>query len=128
MAMTECAYLRSMLQLRASSMVELSQGIVLNEICRRYKVRRLELFGSAATQQFDSAHSDLDFLVDFLPNADLGPWMKHYFDLKGELSRLYQREVDLVMFDALRNDQVRRQAEKTRTLIYDGSKDGEVVS
>lgn len=100
----------------------------VDAICQRFKVKRLELFGSAATNRFDPGRSDIDFLVEFLPKTDLGPWLKEYFALKGELSQLYQRKVDLVMSNALRNDQVRRQAAKTRTLIYDGSKDGEVAS
>ena len=35
----------------------------LEELCRRYHVRRLELFGSAASGEFNPEHSDLDFLV-----------------------------------------------------------------
>jgi len=37
----------------------------LTELCRRFGVRRLDLFGSAATGHFDPARSDLDFLVEF---------------------------------------------------------------
>lgn len=36
----------------------------LAELCRRFGVRRLEVFGSAATGAFD-AESDFDFLVEF---------------------------------------------------------------
>lgn len=32
----------------------------IEELCRRYHVKRLELFGSAATDAFDQAASDLD--------------------------------------------------------------------
>lgn len=34
------------------------------DLCERYGIRRLALFGSAATGGFDPATSDLDFLVD----------------------------------------------------------------
>jgi predicted nucleotidyltransferase len=37
----------------------------LERLCRRYRVRRIDLFGSATRPNFDSAHSDLDFLVAF---------------------------------------------------------------
>ena len=37
----------------------------ISALCRRYGVRRLELFGSAATEVFDPPRSDLDFLVEF---------------------------------------------------------------
>ena len=40
----------------------------LKELCRRYRVRRLDVFGSAATSRgFDPQRSDLDFLVEFEP-------------------------------------------------------------
>jgi hypothetical protein len=32
----------------------------LRELCERYGVERLELFGSAARGEYDPAHSDLD--------------------------------------------------------------------
>ena len=38
------------------------------DLCRRYGVRRLELFGSAATGAFEPERSDLDFLVEFDAN------------------------------------------------------------
>jgi uncharacterized protein len=42
----------------------------LAELCRRFKVRQLELFGSAAGVHFNSATSDLDFLVEFDSDHD----------------------------------------------------------
>jgi uncharacterized protein len=36
----------------------------LTELCRQHRVRRLELFGSAASSRFNPATSDLDFLVE----------------------------------------------------------------
>jgi uncharacterized protein with HEPN domain len=41
------------------------------ELCRRFGVRRLDLFGSAATGRFDPGSSDLDFLVEFEPAAQV---------------------------------------------------------
>ena len=38
----------------------------LNQLCQRFKVHRLELFGSATAGSFDPATSELDFLVEFL--------------------------------------------------------------
>jgi len=91
------------------------------DLCRRFNVLRLELFGSACTQDFDPAHSDLDFLVEFVPGQDLGPWMSRWFELQAELSALLGRRVDLVMTSALRDPWFRRQADQTRTLIFDAS-------
>ena len=40
-------------------------------ICQRYGIQRLEVFGSAArASDFDSAHSDADFLVEFAPGVE----------------------------------------------------------
>ena len=42
-------------------------------ICQRYGIRRLEVFGSAArASDFDPAHSDADFLVEFAPGVEPG--------------------------------------------------------
>ena len=36
----------------------------ISAICQRYQIRRLEVFGSAArADDFDTEHSDADFLV-----------------------------------------------------------------
>jgi predicted nucleotidyltransferase len=91
---------------------------VLADLCRRYGVRRLELFGSAATEAFDPSRSDLDFLVEFLPQQDLGPWLRHYFAFQDELQQLFGRSVDLVMAGAVKQPRFRRELERTRTLLY----------
>jgi len=90
----------------------------LQELCRRYGVRRLEVFGSAATEAFDPARSDLDFLVEFLPGQQLGPWLRHYFDFQADLAHLFGRPVDLVLSAAVRNRYFRKELDRTRTLLY----------
>jgi len=100
----------------------------LAEICRRFDVLKLELFGSAAAHDFDPSRSDFDFIVEFPPEYDFGPWMSRLQDFQGELSALFKRPVDLVRESALRNPWFRREANKTRTVIYDASKDAEVAS
>ncbi len=64
----------------------------LEALCRRYGVRRLELFGSAATGLAQSGGSDLDFLVEFdlLPP---GGYADAYFGLLESLEALYGRPV-----------------------------------
>src|SRR5581483_9460392 len=91
------------------------------ELCRRFGVQKLELFGSAATGGFDSMRSDLDFIVEFPPDYDFGPWMSRWQKFRAELSTLFKRPVDLVMPSALRNPWFRREAEKARITVYDGS-------
>lgn len=63
------------------------------EICSRYGVRELSLFGSALGPGF-GPDSDLDFLVEFHPGAQVG--LVRLGKLQQELESLLQRKVDLV--------------------------------
>lgn len=74
------------------------------DLCRRYGVERLDLFGSAAGESFDPGHSDLDFVVSF-ERREPPDLFDRYFGLKEDLESLFGREVDLVMEGALRKDQ-----------------------
>ena len=89
----------------------------LRELCTRYAVRRLELFGSAAAGGFDPGASDLDFLVEFLP-LESGQRADAYFGLKEDLERLFGRDVDLVMDSAVVNPYFREELDRTRTALY----------
>lgn len=101
----------------------------IRALCRRYGVSRLEVFGSAATDEFDPARSDIDFLIDYAADTDLGPWLKHYFALKHRLESLLERPVDIVMADApaMNSPHFHREAEKTRKVIYDAANVGQVT-
>ncbi len=87
------------------------------EICARYGVRRLELFGSAATGGFDAARSDLDFLVEFDPARRIKPF-EQYFGLKEELEDLFERPIDLVEEGASANRYFLESVNKSRRLLY----------
>lgn len=90
----------------------------LRRLCQRYRVRRLELFGSAAGgDAFDSAGSDLDFLVDFLP-LESGTHADAYFGLLAALEDLFERPIDLVMTRAIRNPYFLESVNCTRTVVY----------
>jgi uncharacterized protein len=89
----------------------------LEALCRRYGVRRLELFGSAATGREKPGRSDLDFLVEFRP-APPGGFADAFFGLQESLEALYGKPVDLVVASAIRNPFFRQAVEQTRTLLY----------
>jgi len=89
----------------------------LAELCRRYCVARLEVFGSAASGEFDPRTSDLDFLVEFHPESPMGPFHQ-YFDFLAELKLLFGREVDLVEASAMRNPYFIRAVNASRKLLY----------
>ena len=85
------------------SLVE-DKKVEISEVCYRHGVERLDLFGSATGEGFDSACSDLDFVVTFV-RREPQQLFDRYFGLKEDLERLFGREVDLVMEGALRKDQ-----------------------
>ncbi len=89
----------------------------LEILCRKYQVQTLEVFGSAADGTFDPAHSDLDFLVEFLPAA-AARCFHGYFDLKNELESLFGRKVDLVMPGAIRNPYFLKAINQQRKVLY----------
>jgi uncharacterized protein len=82
----------------------------LAELCRRFHVRRLEVFGSATRERdFDSNRSDADLLIAFEPDAE--PNSAGFLDLKEALEQVLGRPVDLIERIAVeqsRNDLRRR--------------------
>ncbi|GAA3841792.1 nucleotidyltransferase domain-containing protein [Brevibacterium ammoniilyticum] len=70
-------------------------------ICANHGVVRLRIFGSVLTDRFDSASSDIDFIVDFLPGRE--NMFDDYSGLLEDLSALFGRDVDLVVGRTLRN-------------------------
>jgi predicted nucleotidyltransferase len=89
----------------------------LVDLCRRYRVVSLSLFGSAAREDFDPELSDYDFVVDFeaLPP---GQYADAYFGLLEALGQLLGRPVDLVVGSAIKNPYFRQSVEQTRALLY----------
>jgi len=93
----------------------------LRALCRRFHVRRLELFGSAARGDFDSERSDIDFLVEFDQSEPEALSLKTYLDLKDSLEALLARPVDLVEPNALRNPYLRASIEGSREPVFEAS-------
>jgi predicted nucleotidyltransferase len=84
-------------------------------LCRRHRVARLDVFGSAARQAHGAA--DLDFLVEFedLPTDD---YADAYFGLLEDLETLFDRPVDLIMTSAVKNPFVRETIERSRIPLH----------
>ncbi len=89
----------------------------IEEACRRFEVRRLEVFGSATGPRFDARSSDLDFLVDFEDRAGANLFDR-YFGLAEMLTTILGRKVDLVTIGALRNPYFIESVNRTRRLFY----------
>ncbi len=71
--------------------IELDRS-ALAEVCRRHQIARLSIFGSALRDDF-RPDSDVDLLVEFLPDAQVGLIGLARIEL--ELSDVIGRKVDL---------------------------------
>ena len=83
----------------------------LDEICARYQVRELAVFGSAARGEM-RPDSDIDLLVEFLPSAEVG--LLEHAGLMLDLAQLLGRKVDLVSKRGLKpliRDSILREAQ-----------------
>lgn len=89
----------------------------LDALCRRFRVSRLDLFGSATHDGFDDERSDVDLLVEFEPMPS-GGYADAYFGLREELKALFGREVDLVTEPALKNPYLRHRIVSERRTLF----------
>jgi len=81
----------------------------LEELCDRWKVAELSLFGSALGERF-GPDSDIDLLVSFLPLAE---WdLLDLIRMEEDLADLFGRRVDLVTRSSVESSRnpIRRQA------------------
>ena len=91
----------------------------LLDLCKRYPVDRLYLFGSILTDRFDPEKSDVDMQVLFESMEDpatIGAIMWKFWD---ELEAVLGRKVDLLTKPEIRNPFFRQEVEHTRQLIYE---------
>lgn len=87
------------------------------ELCRRFGVRRLDLFGSATGPAFDVSSRDVDFIVEFADRRPQGA-ADRYFGLHEALQQVLGRPVDLVMGSAVKNPYFQRTVEHQRLTLY----------
>jgi predicted nucleotidyltransferase len=85
-------------------------------LCRQYGVRKLELFGSAARDDFDQSRSDIDLFYEF--DSDPSCLSDRFFGLLEDLERLLGRKVDLVSSLDVRNPYFLQVANRHRITLY----------
>ena len=85
------------------------------EICRRYRVRKLSLFGSLAAGQ-ERPDSDVDLLVEFTPGQ--APSGFALVDMQQELAEVFGRRVDLAFPSILENPWRRRAIEPQLQTLF----------
>ena len=89
----------------------------LIDLCKQHKVKELYIFGSILTSGFNDT-SDIDFLVQF-ENIDLLEYADNYFDLKEKFETLFDREIDLLENQAIRNPIFRKVLDREKKIVYD---------
>ena len=87
----------------------------LADLCRRYGVRELCYFGSAARGEM-RPDSDIDIMVEFDPAARIG--LVKFESLSEDLAALVGRKVDLVTKRGLKS-WIRSQVLKEARVIYE---------
>jgi predicted nucleotidyltransferase len=100
------------------SLIEKSKPAIA-ELCRRFQVRRLCLFGSGTGARFDPKTSDLDFFVELAHRQPTKAYADRYLGLAESLERLFGRRVDLLTEQSIRNPYLRREVQATRQLLYE---------
>jgi predicted nucleotidyltransferase len=89
----------------------------IEALCRRYSVRRLELFGSAARGDYKPAISDLDFMVEFTDYAVPGI-ADQWFGLQEGLEGLFGVKVELVSARTARNPYFLETINRDKVLLF----------
>lgn len=89
----------------------------IEKICRQFPVRRLALFGSAVSKDFQDT-SDVDVLVEFEEGKDID-YFGVYFKLKESLETLFERTVDLVVDRPFNNPVFQVSVDRSRKTIYE---------
>jgi uncharacterized protein len=90
----------------------------LADLCQKYRVAKLLLFGSVLREDFDPLQSDLDVLVEFLPDANRSLFT--LIDLQEKLTTIFGRQVDLTTPGSL-SKYFREEVVRSAEVIYDAA-------
>lgn len=96
----------------------------INSICSSHHVERLHIFGSAASGKLNK-NSDIDVLVKFT-DMDLYHYFENLLFLKEKLEKLFNRPVDILEEQALKNPYLKKSIDRNKILVY-GRKDTQMA-
>ncbi len=90
----------------------------IHELCKTYKVKTLYAFGSILTNRFRKG-SDVDLLVNFEKQSiDISDYADNFYEFQFALEDLFNRKVDLVCYDAIKNPLFRQEVDSKKQIIY----------
>ncbi len=93
----------------------------LAELCKKYRVIRLKVFGSAVRRDFNPSSSDVDLVADFSSTREPG-YADRYLDFAESLESLFGRKVDLLTTGSIRNPHFCKAIERDAVTLYESEK------
>jgi hypothetical protein len=88
----------------------------LIELCEKYDIKTMHVFGSATTDEFNDL-SDIDILISF-KEIPFNKYTDNYFELHEKLELMFGRKVDLLTERSLSNPFFIQSIEATKQLLY----------
>lgn len=88
----------------------------LRELCKRFDVKTLYLFGSVCSDKFNN-DSDIDILISF-KEISIEKYTDNYFEFHYKLEELFNRKIDLLTENSLSNPFFIESIEETKQLLY----------
>lgn len=88
----------------------------IGELCRQYGVRKLEVFGSAATGAFDPETSDIDLIYEFSDRQH--NLVERFLAFADELEALFGHRVDLIPNRSYENPYFQHAVNQSRITVY----------
>ncbi len=90
----------------------------ITELCRKYQIRQLEVFGSAAREHdFKPETSDFDFIVDYIPLDGPGT-LKRVMGFRRELASVMGRRINVMDKGAKPNKYFMASVNRDRKTVY----------
>jgi predicted nucleotidyltransferase len=88
------------------------------DLCRRYEVVFLAVFGSALRDDYEAGRSDVDFVVRFSPDLVNGR-ARHYFAFEAALKEILGvKHIDLIEAEAMSNPFFVDEVNATQRVLY----------
>ena len=88
----------------------------INELCENHNVKSLYAFGSVLSSNFNT-NSDIDLIVEF-KDIDVKDYADNYFDFKFSLEDIFNRPVDLLEEQAIKNPYFKQVVNQSKELVY----------
>jgi len=91
------------------------------DVCKKHQVTTLYAFGSSISDRFDPKSSDIDLVVkiDDDDPLDRGELLLSFWDT---MEVFFNRKVDLLTENSIKNPFLKQSIDATKVLIYDGSR------